>query len=56
MERNTEMLEKQKADLRKEIRDQLRLLPEEEKEILDCQIAERVLTLPAVTDLSLIHI
>ena len=50
MERNTEMLEKQKADLRKEIRDQLRLLPEEEKEILDCQIAERVLTLPAVTD------
>ena len=32
MERNTEMLEKQKADLRKEIRGQLRLLPEEEKE------------------------
>ena len=28
------MLEKQKADLRKEIRGQLRLLPEEEKEIL----------------------
>ena len=50
MERNTEMLEKQKADLRKEIRGQLRLLPEEEKEILDRQIAERVLTLPAVTD------
>ena len=48
MERNTEMLEKQKADLRKEIRGQLRLLPEEEKEILDRQIAERVLTLPAV--------
>ena len=44
------MLEKQKADLRKEIRGQLRLLPEEEKEILDRQIAERVLTLPAVTD------
>ena len=44
------MLEKQKADLRKEIRGQLRLLPKEEKEILDRQIAERVLTLPAVTD------
>ena len=32
MERNTEMLEKQKADLRKEIRGQLRSLPEDEKE------------------------
>ena len=28
------MLEKQKADLRKEIRGQLRLLPEEEKEVI----------------------
>ena len=49
------MLEKQKADLRKEIRDQLRLLPEEEKEILDRQIAERVLTLPAVTDAGAVY-
>ena len=49
------MLEKQKADLRKEIRGQLRLLPEEEKEILDCQIAERVLTLPAVTDAGAVY-
>lgn len=55
MERNTEMLEKQKADLRKEIRGQLRLLPEEEKEILDRQIAERVLTLPAVTDAGAVY-
>ena len=49
------MLEKQKADLRKEIRGQLRLLPEEEKEILDRQIAERVLTLPAVTDAGAVY-
>ena len=55
MERNTEMLEKQKADLRKEIRGQLRLLPKEEKEILDRQIAERVLTLPAVTDAGAVY-
>ena len=49
------MLEKQKADLRKEIRGQLRLLPKEEKEILDRQIAERVLTLPVVTDAGAVY-
>ena len=43
MERNTEMLEKQKADLRKEIRGQLRLLPEEEKEILIPAIRQCIL-------------
>ena len=37
------MLEKQKADLRKEIRGQLRLLPEEEKEILIPAIRQCIL-------------
>ncbi|MBS5511502.1 MAG: 5-formyltetrahydrofolate cyclo-ligase [Clostridium sp.] len=39
------MLEKQKAELRNTIRQQLKALPEKEKEVLDREIAKRVLEL-----------
>ena len=42
------MLEKQKAELRNTIRQQLKALPEKEKEVLDREIAKRVLELAEI--------
>jgi len=44
------MWERQKAELRNTIRKQLKTLPEKEKEILDREIAERVLALPEIRE------
>ena len=42
------MLEKQKAELRNTIRQQLKALPEKEKEVLDREIAKHVLELAEI--------
>ena len=44
------MWERQKAELRNTIRKQLKALPEKEKEILDREIAERILALPEIRE------
>lgn len=49
------MWETQKAELRKDIRSRLKAMPEEEKRILDREIAERVLGLPEIAETKAVY-
>ena len=49
------MWETQKAELRKDIRSRLKSMPEEEKRILDREIAERVLGLPEIAETKAVY-